>query len=313
MNSNLVSIAMATYNGEKYLVKQLDSLLNQTYTHLEIIICDDMSSDGTVEIINEYIQKDNRIQLVENKDNLGYVKNFEKAISLCSGKYIALSDQDDIWDKDKVTILIDNIGDNLLIHSDCRLIDEDGETISLTWKNELYSHTYIDDFLFSNVVTGCTALFSKELLVNILPFPKGLAYHDWYLAVYAARMKKIKYLPNTLIQYRQHSDQDTGAIGPNKYMSLFLDPIKRLFGIETRRKKGILKHLKNLESLYYNSNFSITEKEKTFEAIVYFQDYLNHYIHIKMFMIGCKYRKNKYRYGKHNMFCISNLMRELIG
>jgi glycosyltransferase involved in cell wall biosynthesis len=314
--NTLISIAMATYNGEKFIRKQLDSILNQSYKKLEIIICDDRSSDKTFEILEEYASKYSNIKIYKNEQNLGYVKNFEKVISLCSGEYIALADQDDIWFEDKIAILYSNIGDNLLIHSDCSLIDEADNEIFSFWKGEIYTHDNFDDFLYSNVVTGCSTLFSKKLLDKILPFPEGLAYHDWYLAIFAAKEGKIAYYSKPLFQYRQHRYQDTGAIAPNKYISLILDPIKRLFGIETRRKIGIRKQLKNLESLYHSNinNLSVVEKENLFEAMEYFQDYLKHYLHIKMFLIGCKYRKHKYRYGrKYNYLCIPNLMRELIG
>ena len=308
----LVSIAIATYNGEKYIKKQLDSILNQSYSNLEIIICDDCSTDNTVKIIKSY--NDKRIALLQNATNLGYVKNFEKAIGLCSGDFIALADQDDIWEKEKINVLLENIGDYSLIHSDCSLIDETDKILADSWKGEIFSHNNYNDFLYSNVVTGCSSMFSKKMLNNILPFPDGLGYHDWYLAILAAKEHKIKYIHKTLIQYRQHAGQDTGAIDPNKYLSLILDPLKRLLNIKTRRNIGISKHLQNLYALK-RSNLMISRQEakELDEAIVYFEDYLKHYVHLKMFLIGCKYRKHKYRYGKHNYFCIPNLMRELLG
>ena len=95
--NELISIAMTSYNGEKYIREQLDSILTQTYGNFELIICDDRSKDSTVEIIKDYCIKDSRIKLYVNEKNLGFKKNFEKAISLCKGEYIALSDQDDIY------------------------------------------------------------------------------------------------------------------------------------------------------------------------------------------------------------------------
>ena len=230
MQNNLVSIAMATYNGEKYLREQLDSIYNQTYKNIEVIVCDDCSSDKTVEILKEYSERFG-LKYFINEKNLGYVKNFEKAISLCNGEYIALSDQDDIWLENKLEILLEEIGTSLLIHSDCKIIDESGNIISNDWKGKINSHLIMEDFLFSNVVTGCTVLMSKELKEVALPFPDGLAYHDWYLAILAAKEKKIKYLNKSLINYRQHSNQDTGA-GKNKslYDSIIRTKFDRLFG-----------------------------------------------------------------------------------
>lgn len=90
----MISIAMTTYNGEKYLREQLDSILNQTFSDFELIICDDCSKDATVKILEEYSLKDKRVRYFVNEKNLGFKKNFEKAISLCSGEYVAFSDQD---------------------------------------------------------------------------------------------------------------------------------------------------------------------------------------------------------------------------
>src|SRR5258708_3925751 len=107
MTAELVSIALCTYNGEAYLKEQLDSLIDQTYPNCEIIIVDDCSKDGTVDILKQYANEYTQIKLYINTENLGYTKNFEKAIVLCNGEYIALCDQDDIWDKNKISIMID--------------------------------------------------------------------------------------------------------------------------------------------------------------------------------------------------------------
>src|SRR5581483_6393778 len=104
-NEPLVSIALCTYNGEKFLRKQLDSLLLQDYNNIEIIIVDDRSTDNTWHIVQEYAKKDTRIFAYRNHQNIGYIRNFEKAILLCRGDYIALADQDDIRESRKIQIL----------------------------------------------------------------------------------------------------------------------------------------------------------------------------------------------------------------
>ena len=105
-----VSIALATYNGEKYLREQLDSILSQSIQDFELVACDDCSTDSTLKILNEYAEKDFRVKVFTNEKNLGFKKNFEKAIFLCSGDYIALSDQDDIWTENHLQVLLENIG-----------------------------------------------------------------------------------------------------------------------------------------------------------------------------------------------------------
>ena len=123
---------MCIYNGEKYLKEQLDSIINQTYTNIELIIVDDCSFDKSREIVKEYKKKYDFIKLFENDSNLGLVKNFEKSISLCTGEYIALSDQDDIWEYSKLEKLINIIEkENLdLVYCDSLMINENAESLN---------------------------------------------------------------------------------------------------------------------------------------------------------------------------------------
>ena len=115
MTKPLVSIALCTFNGVEFLKKQLDTIINQDYKNLEIIICDDLSKDGTKNILDKYSLEDNRIKLFYNNENLGYIKNFEKAIKNCSGEYIFLSDQDDIWELDKVSKMLNTFKEKTLL------------------------------------------------------------------------------------------------------------------------------------------------------------------------------------------------------
>lgn len=110
---------MTTYNGVKYLREQIESILSQTYKDFELIICDDCSKDSTVSILKKYQNKDSRVKYFINESNLGFKKNFEKAISLCSGEYVAFSDQDDIWLPEKLEESITHIGNNNLLCSIC--------------------------------------------------------------------------------------------------------------------------------------------------------------------------------------------------
>lgn len=112
INRPLISIALATYNGEKYLEDQLNSIYTQTYKNIEVAVTDDCSTDKTVEILEQY-SKSHGLKYFVNTENLGFVKNFEKAISLCEGDFIALSDQDDVWEKDEIGILVNKIGSKL--------------------------------------------------------------------------------------------------------------------------------------------------------------------------------------------------------
>ncbi|MBQ6958217.1 MAG: glycosyltransferase [Bacteroidales bacterium] len=122
-----ISIALCTYNGEKYLTAQLDSILDQTHPADEIIIVDDGSTDATLDIIREYASRTDILQYFVNEQTLGYVRNFSKAISLTSGDFVALSDQDDIWTKDHIEKLLNNIGGKAVCVGDSIMIDAQGK------------------------------------------------------------------------------------------------------------------------------------------------------------------------------------------
>lgn len=308
MSKVLVSVAMATYNGEKYLREQLDSIYMQTHDNIEVVVCDDCSRDGTVEILKEYSEKYG-LKYFENEKNFGFVKNFERAISLCSGEYIALADQDDVWNSNKIEVLLSNIGSNLLIHSDCHIIDDKNELILPYWKGKMDSHKSYEYFLFSNVVTGCTVLFSKALSEMALPFPEGLAYHDWYLAILAAKEKRIKYIDMCLTRYRQHSSQDTGLRRSSRFR-LLKDKIRRLKGEKISRIVDSEKQLKNLKAISKIEKFYKNNKIFS-DAVQYFENYLASFIHFKTFFMSIKYRKLLYS-GK-NYFFVKNIFNDIVG
>ncbi|TCD12752.1 glycosyltransferase [Pedobacter frigidisoli] len=208
-NHPLVSIALCTYNGQTYLKQQLDSLVNQTYQNIEIIIVDDQSSDLTAELCKSY-QTDN-IQFYINETNLGYTKNFEKAITLCNGDYICLCDQDDIWEMNKIEILVNEIGNCVLIYHDSNFINEVGQKIgaeSMSTRYNMYEGKSALPFILSNCISGHAAMFSKALIPYLLPLDKRF-YHDWWLAYIAFNIGEVKFLHQILVHYRQHENSIT--------------------------------------------------------------------------------------------------------
>lgn len=203
----LISIALCTYNGANFLPQQLDSILNQTYKHIELVVVDDGSSDGTKEILKQYAAKYEHIKLYSNKKNIGFNANFQKAISYCSGDFIAISDQDDIWLENKLELLYQNIGNNWLIFSNSSFINEEEKIISGQILNENFSlkdKTY-KSLLFSNFVTGHTSLFSKEFTPFLFPISNE-GFYDWWMGFVAIYHKKITYLGQKLTLHRIHSN-----------------------------------------------------------------------------------------------------------
>ena len=209
-NNDLVSICIATYNGEKYLKKQIDSILKQSYKNIEIIVQDDSSADATINILKSYQES---LTLHINSTNLGYIKNFESLLSKAAGKYIAICDQDDIWNEKKLEILMNEIGTNSLIYSNSLLINSSGNSLEKTLSQKL-KNNFIDsqsalNFLFDNSVSAHALLFKKELLCYIFPFPKQ-TYFDAWIAATAASHSSIKYIDDSLVYYRQHDSNTLG-------------------------------------------------------------------------------------------------------
>lgn len=205
---------MATYNGEKFLRKQLDSIYAQTYKNIEVVVTDDGSRDATVEILEQY-SKSHGLKYFTNNINLGFVKNFEKVMSLCNGDYIALSDQDDIWIPTKIETLVQEIDGHSLICSDAMLMNGSDKVIVKSFKDYSgrvvpFENTF-QYLVFGNFVTGCTVMLDSKLLAKSLPIPSEFPFHDWWLALIATQMNGIKYLPEQLVLYRQHGENVSGA------------------------------------------------------------------------------------------------------
>ncbi len=293
----LISVAMATYNGEKYLKEQLDSIYGQTYKNIEVIVTDDCSADKTVKILEQY-SKLYGLKYYVNDQNLGFVKNFEKAISLCQGEYIALSDQDDIWLAHKLTTLVQNIGDNILACSDAKLIDEKNNVICESFfeysnksKNEKLTFPKL---AIRNYVTGCTILMKREILQKAHPVPLNIIYHDWWYGLIASNLGSIYIHNEALILYRQHAENYTGANEDKNisiFQKIFLIINKEHLQKRVREGKRIVERLK----IYRHTNrFSHVENNMLEDLIVYYKSWGNGFLHFKAFLIAIKYRDDIY-------------------
>jgi len=212
--SKLVSIVLATYNGEKYLASQLESLFQQTYSNIEIIAIDDCSSDKTVEILQEHAKRHDNMKVFVNDVNLGFVKNFDKGCSLSKGDLIALCDQDDYWHCDKIKKMAEAIGDAPMIYCDSFVCDqklqETGKKVSDIVNCQLFDNC-LQQAIFCRIY-GHATLFKKNLYECAHPFLKVIP-HDWWLSYLATLHGVIKYLPEPLVFYRQHSSNLFGVVG----------------------------------------------------------------------------------------------------
>ena len=217
MENKKIDILMATYNGEKYLAEQLDSIINQTYHNWNLLIRDDSSTDRTLEIIQDYQKKDNRIKLLkDNKGNLGIVKNFEELLKSSESEFIMFSDQDDIWVENKLDMYLKMIekikNKGFMIHSDAILFDKNKSNILKdTFISEKAINRGLENVFFNYFVQGATILISKEIKNFILPFPKEVYLHDRYIHLISELFFERIFVNKALIYYRQHGDNQIGA------------------------------------------------------------------------------------------------------
>ncbi len=201
-----ISIALATYNGAAYLREQLDSYIVQERKPDEIVICDDVSSDDTLAIL-EAFQKvaPFEVQIIKNKTNLGYTRNFEKVLSLCSGDIVFFSDQDDVWLPNKIStiekVFNDSPNISVVIH-DGELVDEYLKSTELTKLGQILSGGYRE----YNFVTGTLSAIRRDILNIVLPFPDGIiGGHDRWVHNIARLLGRRMITRDILQKLRRHS------------------------------------------------------------------------------------------------------------
>jgi glycosyltransferase involved in cell wall biosynthesis len=220
-----VDIVLPTYNGEKYLESQIQSILDQTHQDWMLIIADDCSSDGTFEIAQKFSQKyPHKIRVLNpTSQNLGVTKNLNYLFSNTEAKYIFLCDQDDIWANQKLSLSLSalqaieyKVGypTPLLVHTDLSVVSTNLDAICNSfWKqSRLNPHrNQLKHLLPRNNVTGCTVVMNRALLDLALPIPDDAFMHDWWLALVAAAFGKVVSINNITVLYRQHSCNQVGS------------------------------------------------------------------------------------------------------
>ncbi|MFF1878067.1 glycosyltransferase family 2 protein [Leifsonia sp. NPDC058230] len=242
-----VSVALCTYNGERFLGRQLASILEQTVAPAEIVVADDGSSDGTLQLVGASAAETSATALIvlPPSARLGVTKNFERAISATSAPIVALSDQDDVWADGKLAAMTRAFDDPdvALVHSDARLVDEDGRPLGLSLfealeisAEQLELEQSEDGYLMllrRNLTTGATMAFRRELLDVARPFPADWVHDEW-LAMIAAATARIRVLPEQLIDYRQHGSNAIGVVRPT-----LSHKVRRVVGSSRERNRTL--------------------------------------------------------------------------
>jgi glycosyltransferase involved in cell wall biosynthesis len=274
-----ISIAMCTYNGGNYLSEQLESIASQTFLPFELVICDDGSTDTTREIIATFaINVSFPIRLFINPVRLGSTKNFEKAITSCSGDIIVLADQDDVWHPEKLQrmrerfLLFPEIG---MVFSDGDLINETSQALEYSlWatvgfqrmkQRQAVRGQFFEVLLHGNVVTGATMAFKSQYKESILPI-SPICVHDFWIALIIATLAKVEFISDPLIKYRLHANNQIGVakIGYCQRIQGAIKADSDPFGLEIARYNAIFEHLLTLPGSSQNLRKIIALKGKIY-------------------------------------------------
>lgn len=296
-----IDILMATYNGEKYLKEQIDSILNQTYTDFNLLISDDCSTDNTFRILEEYTKKDSRIKIFRNEVNEGVIKNFEKLLQNVTCAYYMLADQDDIWKNDKIEKSVKKIVETNsdLVFCDLEVVDNKLNLIHNSyWKQKgfhkrIIQYNGFNALYLNNYVTGCTIIAKSDKFQNILPFPKDTKYliHDYWIALMMSRFGKVDFLNEQLIKYRQHEKNEIGSKRKSDEIHEFTE-LRNLF-IDVK-----LEHFRVFNE--NNEKFDLEYQKLNIKALKYFEKLKNvkfaNFSNWGLFFRLYKYENFKYKF-----------------
>lgn len=247
----MISVCMTSYNGEKYIKQQIDSILIQLKVCDELIISDDGSSDRTIEIIKSF--NDSRIKFLNHEKNPEFSKirysqsfyyassNFENAIKYAKGDYIFLSDQDDIWESNKVEKMLNVLQSVDCVHCNNAVIDSNGNKTDIYAKKTMFSKSVLKN-LKTTPFLGCCMAFRKDALDYILPFPKKCIGHDLWIGCLCAAKNNLAYIDEPLHLYRVHENNVSPSVTLQSKNPLWFKIAYRItfiFQVFVRLHKGV--------------------------------------------------------------------------
>lgn len=251
MKEKKVAVVLSTYNGEKYLKEQLNSIINQTYKNIEIVVRDDGSQDGTVKIIEEY-QKNNKNIKLTTGDNLGFIRSFFELLKIADADYYAYADQDDIWMENKIELAVNELNkldDNKpnMVFGNSDYYDVDMNFMSEGEKHRTYS---FKSALFECVGQGMTMTINRKTRDMIVKNPpKSCFFHDWWTYLICIGLGNVAYNDVTTVKYRRMKTNATSE--GQGYLKLLIWRMKNLLfknGI-----KDIKRQMINFKEMYYNN------------------------------------------------------------
>ncbi|WP_044339936.1 glycosyltransferase family 2 protein [Rossellomorea aquimaris] len=238
----MISVCMAVYNGETYLLEQISSILNQLNNNDELIIVNDNSSDRTTEVIKNI--NDDRIRLFNNEENRGVIKSFELAITLSAGDYIYLSDQDDVWVDNKIEVTQKYFNENnkvKLIVSDAFVTDENLNIINNSFYDIRKSRAGFWKNFYKNSFLGCAMAFRSDMKKILLPIPQNVPMHDYWIGLIISIYSDTLFIKDKLIFYRRHGSTVTNLEKNNGLSIILTSRVKLLKEIMSRYLKNNFK------------------------------------------------------------------------
>jgi len=266
----MISILMATYNGEKYIEEQLESLFTQTNTDFILYIQDDASTDSTWKILNRFYEKyPEKIRLSQLEKNTGNAKfNFLELMARVQDDYIMLCDQDDVWLPTKIEETLAKMKEMeteypnqpIIVHTDLTVVDKDLNIISPSFKYAMesdFTRNAFPQLLIQNILTGCTCMYNRRLSEYLVRKPNYCIMHDWWLMLIASAFGKIGHIDKPTILYRQHGENSVGAQN-FRTLAYVLERVRK--GNEI--KKAILITFSQAESILEVFNDLLPDKYK---------------------------------------------------
>lgn len=237
-----VTIVMSTYNGEKFIREQIDSILSSTFQDFELYITDDVSKDSTLSILKEYETKmPGKIHVFQNDKNLGYILNFLQAIGKTTSDYIMLCDQDDVWKSNKIEITLKRLMQMeaesgkttpIAVFTDAVVVDQKLNVLHNSFFESGHLNplrTDLSHILMENKLIGCTVMINSAVrtILQEQNFPAHARLHDWWIALTTAAFGKIGFISEGTLLYRQHSANIVGNTGFFTYIKNRITSLKK--------------------------------------------------------------------------------------
>lgn len=200
----MISVCIPTYNGEKYLKEQLESILCQIHDCDEVVISDDGSTDATLKIIASF--KDKRLKVLKNEPVRSPIFNLERALVACKGEYIFLADQDDVWLQNRINRVLPLLKNYTTVVNNCNLINGENQVTEDSFFRMNNSKGGLFKNFYKNSYLGCCLAVKREILQYALPFPKDIAMHDIWIGLVSEIYGNSIFIDDVLVSYRRHNE-----------------------------------------------------------------------------------------------------------